>query len=207
MIFTADDYARLHALVFRDDYPGYRPGVVESPHGDGKLDTQKRYAHVATKYIQNALGLRGNYAHGQELWRYFSQAQECALRVAKQMLVPELFLPSWAAGALRVLEYPIGGGSHVHTDVGMFTINCYRNVPNPGLGTAEVHIGELGELLGLGRAQPHAVQALPVPQHSIVYFAIPDHAAVLPSGVTVGEWINERMGRSRYDVGGNDATV
>lgn len=33
---------------------------------------------------------------------------------------------------------------------------------------------------------------------SIVFFAIPDHAAVLPSGETVGEWLEERLARSRY---------
>ncbi len=78
---------------------------------------------------------------------------------------------------------------------------------SPGL-----HIGELGELVGLGPATPHRVPARPYVQKSLIYFAIPDHAARLPgdvqraaghvdgrhaAGPTVGAWLAERMARSR----------
>jgi hypothetical protein len=33
--------------------------------------------------------------------------------------------------------------------------------------------------------------------HSIVYFSIPNHDAILPDGTTVRDWLNERMARSR----------
>jgi hypothetical protein len=35
-------------------WPGYRPNIVEAPNGDGRLDAEKRYAHVAPKYLQQA---------------------------------------------------------------------------------------------------------------------------------------------------------
>jgi hypothetical protein len=77
---------------------------------------------------------------------------------------------------------------------------------SPGL-----HIGEIGELVGLGPATPHRVPARPYTQQSIVYFAMPSHAARLPMTsarggqtventwrpATVGEWLKERLARSR----------
>ncbi len=199
-IFTATDYATLAALVFRPEYPGNATsrGVVESPHGNGQLDAQKRYAHVATKYLQYGTTFHGPHRHLRTLSNYNLDAYCRAGQLSHALGVPSHMWPSLRDGALRVLEYPAGFGGHEHTDFDLLTVNCYRNVPNPGLPDMEVHIGELGELLGLGPATPHRVDPLPVVQQSIVYFAIPDHAAVLPSGQTVGEWISERKERSRY---------
>ena len=63
-----------------------------------------------------------------------------------------------------------------------------------------LHIGEIGELVGLGPATPHRVPARPYVQRSIVYFAIPDHAARLPccgSNRALGERIeNPRRRRA-----------
>lgn len=42
--FTAFDYSNLYDRVFQPDYPGYKPSVTEIPNGDGKADTEKRYA-------------------------------------------------------------------------------------------------------------------------------------------------------------------
>ncbi len=78
---------------------------------------------------------------------------------------------------------------------------------NPGL-----HIGEIGALVGLGPATPHRVPARPYAQKSLIYFAMPDHGARLPcpapahggwpsdctGGPTVGQWLAERLARSRY---------
>jgi hypothetical protein len=203
MIFTANDYATLKALTFRDDYPGYRPAdgaVVEAPNGDGVLDTGKSYAHVAAKYTDN---LPYNGAGRSTLARYAIKAWRRAMEVAREfspLLATGVMAPSPDHGALRILHYPAGTGSALHTDFDLFTINCYRNVSNPGLPEVEVHMGELGELLGLGTATPHRVDPLPVAQEAIVYFAVPSHDAVLPAGGTVGEWINERIARSRYSV-------
>jgi hypothetical protein len=57
----------------------------------------------------------------------------------------------------------------------------------------------MGTLVGMGQATPHEVLASETRQFSIVYFAIPDWAAVLPGGVTVLDWLNERMARSRTE--------
>ena len=199
-VFTEADYRALAAIVFLPDYPGNATarGVVEAPNGDGKLDATKRYAHVATKYLDKARGAL-TIPDYQLLCGALLHAHEQAVQVATAWGVQGVFLPCFNAGALRVLKYPAGAGSAVHTDFDLFTLNLYRNVPNPGLGgTSEpVHMGELGELLGLGPARRHHVEPLPVVQRSIVYFAIPDHAAVLPSGQTVGDWIAARIARSR----------
>lgn len=208
MIWTEADWNALAALVFRDDYPGNATarGVVEAPNGDpAQLDTRKRYAHVAWKYqVQLARGDAPDFpAVGQITLRILLERawfQSCEL--AWKLRVPAAFHPSYGDGALRVLEYPAGvGASAVHTDFDLFTINLWRNVPNPGLPVGRVHMGELGELLRLGPATPHHVEPLPVVQRSLVYFAIPDHSAVLPGGVTVGQWIAERKSRSRVQMG------
>lgn len=181
------------------------------------IDAQKRYLHVADKYSPPA-------------WArvYQDVAYAHAARVAEALKVPREFFPAPSAGALRVLEYPAGAGSAEHCDFDLFTVLCWRETPDdlelsidshdpvnisdrmaasrrlsPGL-----HTGELGELVGLGPATPHRVPARPYVQRSIVYFALPDHSALLPGTwihddgsrkpQTVGEWLNERMKRSRY---------
>lgn len=205
--FTEQDYNVLHEVVFRADYPGYRPAVAEAPNGDGVLDTQKRYSHIATKYLKQfpapgAPHYRARMNERDMLETYLRAAHRRALEVAAASgLVPQAFLPSFEHSALRVLEYPAGASSAPHTDFDLFTLNLYRNVSNYGLGPVSmpVHMGELGEVLGLGPAFPHFVAPLDRVQRSIVYFCIPDHAAVLPSGQNAGEWIAERIARSRYD--------
>jgi hypothetical protein len=216
-------YDRLASIVFRTDadgkptYPGYRPEVRELPNGDGKVDADKRYAHVARKYLEQYLDSRDDY---QSLEWAMIDAHMLALRIADALQVPEAFKPQLGYGTLRILEYPAGATSALHTDFDLFTLMIYRDQPecfvshepvapdwgNVGCGyrlmqasklNAQLHIGELGELIGLGPATPHEVIASDRPQHSIVYFAIPAHDAVLPTGQTVGEWLEERMSRSR----------
>lgn len=209
------DYDRLHSIVFRGDYPGYRPEVRELPNGDGKADAEKRYAHVADKYLENAW--HENQWDTDELYEELKAAHRLSLRVADALQVPAAFRPRLEYGALRVLEYPAGATSNLHTDFDLFTLMVYRDQPEcfvahePWTGdtrtdlrldaarklNAQLHIGELGELIDLGPATPHEVVASATPQHAIVYFAIPDHAAVLPTGQTVGEWLEERLARSR----------
>jgi hypothetical protein len=115
-----------------------------------------------------------------------------------------------------------GSGSAEHTDFDLFTVNLWRSTPEDHEqivihdggcygpepvwepGAREFHIGELGELVGLGPATPHRVPARPYVQKSIVYFAMPDHDTWLPLEAcpTVGEWLKERMARSRVTAGG-----
>ena len=196
MIFNASDYARLHALVFSEGYPGYRPNVREVPNGDGRVDAEKRFAHVATKYLAADTDL----SRAAALEKYLLVAHARALEIAKYMCVPERLWPALDACALRVLEYPPGVGGERHTDFDLFAVNCYRNqrgaiVGDDGLpASQEVHLGDLAEIFGLGPAFPHRVlHGLSFAQHSIVYFALPAHDATM----TVGQWLAERVKRSR----------
>jgi hypothetical protein len=187
VIFTHADYQMLHTL-FSADYKGYRPTVRELPNGDGVVDADKRYLHVALKYDPPAWARSFLYA-----------AHDEAVAYADKLGVPTEFWPDLSAGALRVLEYPIGAGSAMHTDFDLLTTLCYRSTPDDLISPvgAHLHIGEIGEIVGLGEATPHHVPGRPYVQHSIVYFALPAHQAVLPGGQTVGQWLANRLARSR----------
>jgi hypothetical protein len=247
-MFTASDYALLHSMVFQPDYPGYKPNVVESPNGDGKLDDLKRYAHVAEKYLApqqfDTYDVKADVCFNQKYWtdftlaRYLSIAHSKSLEVAVSIGIPPQFWPSKKYSALRVLEYGPYSVTNPHTDFDLFTLMCYRNLPeyfkycdgdgnlNTGLLdysrcqqektlveaqklNSQIHFGELMEEIenriypGSGRwkAHKHEVVAsgLATYQYSIVFFSVPDHSAVLPSGKTVGEWMKERLERSRYE--------
>jgi len=204
-MFNKADYEAMHALVFRDDYSGFRPEIQEIPNGDGRADNMKRYAHIATKYFKTDQQRR-------DLMPYLEAAHNLAVACADIAKVPEEFMPKIEFGALRVLDYPAGATSNKHLDFDLFTLMVYRDQPEYfkaeevpeskalhriRLLNTQAHLGELGELLGLGQATPHEVLASEKRQHSIVYFAIPDHEALLPGGQTVRDWLNERMGRSR----------
>lgn len=214
-MFTAYDYQILHNLVFRDDYPGYRREVVESPNGDGKWDREKKYAHVALKYLEKdklpAIDLTGR----PTLEDYLRKATYEATNVAIQLGVPKAFWPTVEYSALRILEYPPGSNSHRHTDFDLFTLMCYRNIPelfkyseapsnhllNANKLNEQIHFGEMLQIINPNyTATPHHVNSDGYrTQYSIIFFAIPDHKAVLPSGVPVGEWLEERMSRSRSE--------
>lgn len=210
-MFTAVDYTRLHQIVFQPDYPGYRPEVVEAPNGDGYWDTDKRYAHVAAKYLKEM-----DYSYNKmHLESYLGRAHEKAVEVSVALGVPPQFFPKQEYSALRILDYPPGAVTHPHTDFDLFTLMCYRNLPEcfkyrspASMGAyqhlnEQIHFGELLELIAPGAFLATEHEVLPMPamsgrhQYSIVYFAIPDHATVLPSGETVGAWLDERMSRSR----------
>jgi hypothetical protein len=207
-MFTKDEYEALHALVFVPDYPGYKPTVIEIPNGDGKADSEKRYAHVAPKYFSTA-------RQAKDLTPFLAQAFELAQAAADLAGVPKAFMPDFRYGALRVLDYPPGAVSNKHEDFDLFTLMIYRDQPEcfkadeigptpPSLKrihmlNKQAHLGQLGEAIGLGKATPHEVVASEQRQHSIVYFAIPDWDSVLPSGQSVKDWLNSRMARSRTE--------
>lgn len=206
-MFTKEEYEALHALVFRPDYSGYKPTVSEIPNGDGKVDSEKRYAHVAPKYFTTEQQLN-------DLMPFLEKAFYMSVAAAGLAKVPKEFLPKIEYGALRVLDYPPGAVSNKHEDFDLFTLMIYRDQPDRfqadeveeskaltriKLLNRQAHLGQLGEAIGLGKATPHQVLPSETRQCSIVYFAIPDHNAVLPSGVTVRDWLNERMARSRTE--------
>jgi hypothetical protein len=206
-MFSRADYDTLHRLVFRSDYPGYKPTVIEIPNGDGKADAEKKYSHVGIKYFANDWQ---RFA----LMPYLQRAYDLAVEVAVAGGVPAEYMPDINFGALRVLDYPPGAISHKHLDFSLFTVMLYRDDPsrfhaieegasehyfNMKNVNPQVHIGELGAEVGLGPATPHEVFASTEIQRSIVYFAIPSWDVKLPSGVLVKDFLNERMARSRTE--------
>lgn len=189
--------------LFSPRYPGYRPDEVESPNGDGKRDETKRYAHIALKYQHPNREVQGHFD------RYLLSAHLLAVRVAGEMSVPASYWPSIAHGALRVIEYPVGAYTHEHTDMDLFTVCLHRSHPEglegdfhtlpPAVAAIDsrCHIGELGEFISLGPATRHWVHPVEERQLSMVYFALPRHDAVLPTGQAVGDWLAARYARSR----------
>ncbi len=206
-MFDNIDYNRLHSLVFRPDYSGYKPTVQEIPNGDGKVDAEKRYAHVAPKYFTTAQQIN-------DLMPFLERAHYQAVVAATLAGIPEKYMPRIQYGALRVLDYPPGSVSNKHEDFDLFTLMMYRDQPDRfasdevpeskainriRLLNPQAHLGQLGEAIGLGQATPHEVLPSSTRQCSIVYFTIPDWEAVLPSGQKVVDWLNERMARSRTE--------
>lgn len=197
------DMEVIRARVFSQDFSGYRPSVVESPNGDGKLDTEKRYAHIAQKYLH-----KDPDADRCLRWVY-NNAFVYACEVAYALGVPTAFQPDARYSALRVLEYPPGATSAKHTDFDLFTCMLHRNQPDrfkydvtpqlEEITSPQLHLGEIAELIGVGPASSHEVLPSETWQYSAVFFAIPNHYAILPTGQTVGGWIAERISRSRYD--------
>jgi hypothetical protein len=213
-LFSKEEYDQLHALVFVAGYSGYKPTVQEIPNGDGKVDADKMFAHVAPKYLVTD-------QQKADLMPFLQKAFNKAIAMAQLARVPEAFMPRIEYGALRILDYPPGAVSNKHCDFDLFTTMCYRDMPDkfvadpvtkPSLALnrlhlldKQAHIGELGEIVGLGGATPHEVLASTPEegnQHSIVYFSIPDWNSVLPAyegkpEIKVVDWLNERMAQSR----------
>ncbi len=198
--FSKIEFDALSSLVFRPGYPGYKPNVVEAPNGDGKLDTDKRYSHVAIKYIRGGPGAALSEIEYLVLHSTLTRCHVEALRVHDALGLPEAWAPDLDASALRILEYPPGATSARHTDFDLFTLVAYRD-PFPGglvrhepehrfedfgkpsLGFAEgvspgIHFGELYELGGFGRATPHEVGAIDDGSSCITSVKLPQFSAV-----------------------------
>lgn len=195
-LFSSLDHAKLCSL-FGPGYAGYKPDVLEAPNGDGKIDTAKRYLHVALKY-------------NPPPWarEYLARAHFEACRIAEAIGVPDQYYPKVENGTLRVLEYPPGAGSALHTDFDLFTVHCYRSTPEDFLRSCaadpraeavdpDVHFGDIGQEIGLGHATPHMVPEREYSQQAIVYFAMPANDARMPTGERAIDWIADRYARSR----------
>lgn len=199
-LFDRVEYNLLHTLFEKPGYAGYKPNTAEAPNGDANVDRQKRYLHIAMKYDPPAWARE-----------YLARAHFEACRIAEVLGVPDHLYPRVADGTLRVLNYPAGASSAPHTDFDLFTVHCYRNTweqfvrhdpvdPRAEAIDPDVHLGEIAELCGLGKATRHEVLPSKWPQFSIVYFAMPAHDADLPGGQTVGLWLAERYARSRVAI-------
>lgn len=207
-LFSLADYYDLCSLFEPSaHYAGYKPDVLEAPNGDGNIDATKRYLHVALKYNPP------DWAR----W-HLARAHFEACRIAEALGVPEAFYPKVENGTLRVLEYPAGSGSAEHTDFDLFTVHCYRSTPEDFQRVdavdaraeaidPDVHFGDIGSAIGLGRATRHFVPERPYRQEAIVYFAMPANGARMPDatclesglplGTTAIDWIADRYNRSR----------
>jgi hypothetical protein len=206
-LFDRNDFDDLCNLFYLPGYTGYKPDVLEAPNGDGKIDAKKRYLHVALKYNPPEFARE-----------YLARAHFEACRIAEAVGVPAEFYPKVENGTLRVLEYPVGAGSAEHTDFDLFTVHCYRSTPEDFVRVdavdpraeavdPDVHFGDIGEAIGLGRATRHLVPERDYPQQAIVYFAMPANGARmpdaacslanLPNGTTAIDWIADRYKRSR----------
>lgn len=218
-MFNGSDYAKIYNIVFneKNKYPGYRPNIVESPNGDGKLDYKKRFAHIAKKYFDQWEKSEGDIfdKYKKILNEYLIRAHEKSLEIAIEIGIPQEFWPDSSDGTLRILEYGSDAITNEHYDFDLFTLMCYRNLPQffEYIGSeppkkvqdlnSQIHFGELIEQLNpkMWGATKHRVIATNIPslnQYSIVYFAMPRHDAILSSGLTVGNWLEERKSRSRF---------
>ncbi len=197
-MFNAERFAAIAECAFAPGYPGYKPNVIEAPNGDGRLDLTKRYTHIAPKYLTKD--------SPAVLWDAFDDAYRLACEYARALHLHHA-LPARSACALRLLEYPAGAGSAKHTDFDLFTVNLWRSDPGAIKQAAcyrhegsTVHLGELWPLLVSRHdlATEHWVVPRDYPQQAMVFFALPAHDTELPDGRTVGEWLAERIARSRY---------
>lgn len=222
-IFNALDYAMLHGLAFNERInPGYKPKVKESPNGDGKVDTSKRYAHIARKYIEKMpLGAQAERHFFEQV---LSKCQQVAISVAVDLGIPEPYWPNLEDSTLRLIEYNESAGAETHCDwPDLFTLMAYRNLPEffeyvhdtpeeakqlyVDLNRAhrfnsQIHYGGLMEQIVPGtKPTKHRVRPTNTPgvwQFSAVFFAMPKLSAVLPDGRTVKQYVDEHMAKMRY---------
>lgn len=222
-IFNALDYAMIHQLAFNERInPGYKPKVREAPNGDGKIDYNKRYAHIAKKYLAK-MPLSAQ-AERQVFENLLARCQQVAIAVAVDLGIPQPFWPDLEDSMLRVLEYNETAGAEPHIDDPcLFTLMAYRNLPqffeymredeyetkqqDVDLYTAQkfntqVHYGGLMPLVVPGvqptRHRVRATEKKGVWQYSAVFFAMPKLSAVLPDGQTVGDRTAEIIAKMRY---------
>ncbi len=194
-----DAIGELHGVLFSPSWPGYKPEVKEIPDGKGVADELKRYSHVATKYLdavpedQPSEWLLAELVFNQ----CFDMAQ--AHNVEFQRKVPGWPDLDRDECCLRMLEYPAGVGGEAHTDFDLFTVNIWRTHSWPVVPVDQhVHMGEIGELVNHGCvATRHRIMPADATQMSLVFFALPSREFILPTGLKVGAWLDERMGRSR----------
>ena len=195
---------QLIEYAFSDANPGWRPEIQESPNGDGVWDTNKRFAHVAPKYFNDETP---KFVHTEYAFQRYLALHACRL-----LEIPKEFHPGPDC-TLRVLDYPPGATSPPHTDFTMFTLRVWRDDVDafrylgdvdPNLASIRkrfpgIHFGELIAEIDPKRftATEHEVVATEHPQSSCVFFVMPNLSAILPSGLSVGDWLDERKSRSR----------
>jgi isopenicillin N synthase-like dioxygenase len=203
MNFTVTDYLFWQNLIFKDDYPGYRPEGYEQPDGDIDGGSGYEYSHIAPKYLRDwkAVGSDIRTLAYDMLASLNRRARVAAMTLG---IGPE-FLPVMEDGTLRLLRYPPGTYNAEHTDFCLLTIPLYRNDWTPYFytnGEQGLHIGEIMEQLTGTKATNHGVRATGVWQYSAVYFAMPPLFAVLPNDMLVTDWVEKRKKETRNATNG-----
>jgi len=203
---SEEDYKNLADFAFSEQNPGFKPKEIESPNGNGVWDESKRYTHIAPKYFRQVLELVPPIV----IELYAKAINEC-IRVCNAIELPHQFWPG-PDSTMRLLDYPPGASTAPHTDFNLFTLCLYRDdmdafkylggEGDPLLKKAReispgIHFGEMMTEINGAQATGHEVVGTDKPQRSIVFFMVPRHSATLPSGKTVGQWIEERKRRSR----------
>jgi hypothetical protein len=197
------EFDSLFEFAFSDDNPGYKKDVVESPNGDSYWDHKKKYAHIAPKYFNNKTP-----DFVKTIYENIKRESEY---VCDFLNIDKKYYPG-NDSTLRLLKYENGAVTAPHTDFDLFTLSIYRNINDTFkyisgeddslLKIARekykgIHFGELmAEILGV-EATKHEVISSEQKQLSIVFFAMPYENAMLPKGISVGDWVNERKKRSR----------
>jgi hypothetical protein len=212
MKLTTQEYHTLYTLVFNpaNNYPGYQPGVLESPDGNATWDTKKHYAHIALKYLDN---YKGEGAVHMRL--VLEEWTQYATEVAIDLGLPMKYWPHINDSTIRILAYRPGAESALHTDFDLFTLPMYRNIVSTYEANFEngsvnflsedtfnrLHYGELMEEINpmAYKATPHKVTPdfTGRTQYAAVFFAMPRLDVQLPCTKPVYEWLRERKGRSR----------
>lgn len=203
MHLSTKDFLYWQELLFNDEYPGYfKPG---SERTDSYTVGQYEYAHLAPKYMHNWCD-KGLYCFSRKSSNAFAllnSLRQVASERAISMGIGPDFLPRLEDGTLRFLRYPPGACIDKHTDFNLFTMPLWRSswenyqVDAPH-GKGELHVGEILAMLQPGcDATVHYTTASEVWQYSVVYFAMPSLASVLPNGMTVADWLVERKKAAR----------
>ena len=186
---------KLREIMFAEDWPGYKPEVREIPDGQGEVDQHKRYSHISLHDLDKYDG-----EHKAFLTRLYNQAYKHAVQYYEQRMgLGDQAIPAIEECCLRLSEYPPGVGGEAHTDFDLFTMNLWRSHRDLLIPRRPVHYGELLELLTYDevahrhRIEPHETDT----QVAVLFFVLPARDTKLPGGRTMGEWLDERLARSR----------
>lgn len=204
-MFTASDYARISNIAFTETYRGYMQNTREG---------EQRHISSVMYNLLDKPDIGISQSEVSILKSYVKIAHERAVEVAVLLGIPRIFWPHIDSGILRVLEYPPETCNPKHIDYDLFTLMCYRNLPDNFRYVGEqskdaleiantlnkqFHFGRLISTAckGMYHATSHEVivDASQRTQYSIVYFANPHFDAVLPNGNTVGTWVRNKMNR------------
>lgn len=179
------DYEILRSIMHKQSYPGFRYGGLDA----SVADQRKFVSGLAPRHLKKYREKMQNVCEQYLLQWYMEDSFKLAMEVfdflRKQYpKLPEEARPTIDNSFLRVLYYPPGSSTTLHSDRSLFTMALWRDVDNvktpvdcrtklicdayPGL-----QLGKYFEGL-MGRATKHEIPAIDVPQRTLIYFARPN---------------------------------